>query len=139
VIATTVLAQRAIESQTGQLAQLFVGSLPAELDKRVPLPQQAALIGSVVFTPLQYYAEHGTPGTIELYYDFLPGGSIATYISALQRAGWQQSPTAAIGSVIFCRTGGPAVTVSNPPHLQSQQNAQLRITVFRAHPGRTPC
>lgn len=134
-----VLAQRAIESQTGLYAQLLVRQLPSELDKRVPLPQAAVLLGSLVLTPLQSYGEHGSPGTIELYYDLSPPGGRLAYLGDLQHAGWLQSATSYPGTLVFCRSGAPAVLVSGAAGTAAPGDSQLRISIFRSRPGWTPC
>jgi len=133
----SALAQRVGDSTTGESAQLFPGALPPGLDKRVPVPSNAVLVGSVAFTPLQRYAEHGVYGTVELYYDLSSAQAREAYLADVQRAGWQSHAASQPGSRVFCRSDGPAVVVN--PGFMRAPNTQLRVTVFDTAPGWTPC
>lgn len=129
---TQVFAQRAIESVSGQITDVQPGVLPAELDKRVPLPARARLLGSLVFTPVQYYGQYGGRGSLEILYD-IAATDVTAYYADLARAGWL--PRGQPGSaILYCKADAPSVIVINGP-----RPSNMRLSVSRNHPGVDPC
>ncbi|MFN2528759.1 MAG: hypothetical protein ABR584_08575 [Candidatus Baltobacteraceae bacterium] len=132
VAAPQIFAQRAIESISGQLADLQPGTLPDELEKRVPLPRGAQLLGSAVFTPIQYFGAFGARGSLEIFYD---GAALdlQRYPADLERAGWlPHGPAGA--ATLYCKADEPSVIVIMGPRPTS-----MRLSVSRNHPGVDAC
>jgi|GEM_PF-6242352 len=126
-----VFAQRAVESVSGQLADLRTGALPPELGNQIPLPR-AQLLGSAVFTPLQYYGQFGSRGSLEIFYD-TAGVDLKAYAVELEKAGWLvHGPPGS--ATLYCRANAPSVIVITGPRPTS-----MRLSISRNHAGVDPC
>lgn len=133
------LAARIVESRTGMIPEILPGSLPAELDKRVPLPAAAKLVGSLVLTPIQYFGDHGSTGLVDLFYDMGSPQVAQDYAGVLGRDGWRVKSSGAPAATLYCKPGAPSIMVTATPNLSPPRNKRLLITLYRTHPGVDPC